>query len=445
MQSRGLLIGVAVLAALSGLMWWSDKKANDEAKGLAKDSKSVKLVNLPARDLSDIVLQRKDEPAVHLLKNAAANKWELVSEPKFPIDNDAVMTLATNAATVSSDKLIDENAADMTQYGLEPAKFTVELKDKSGKSSKLLIGDETPVGNLFYVRLPSDKKVYTIPNYTKSGFDKSANDLRDKRLLILDETKLSKLELVKKAETLEFTRNPKGGWQLVKPQPYRIDTVMVDGLYNKAREAKMDPALSEELKKTYATQFAAAPVIATLKATDAAGTQQLEVRKSKENLYLAKSGSVPGIYKVADELGTALDKSLNDFRNRKLFDFGFEDPARIQIQSGGKASLLERKGEDWLLNGKKLDGATVTPFLEGLRGLSALNFVKTGFTTAVFEATVTQSDGKTTEKVMVSKTGNFHYAKREGDAVEYEIDPKAFTDLEAALAGLKEPGAVKKK
>lgn len=445
MQSRGLLIGVVALAALSGLLWWSDKKANDEAKNPAKDSKSVKLLSVAASDVVDVVVQHKNESAVHLVKNVAANKWELVSEPKFLIENDAAMTLATNAGTVSSDKLIDDNATDFIQYGLDPAQITLELQDKGGKIHKLLIGDETPVGNLFYVRLPNEKKVYTIPNYTKTGFDKSANDLRDKRLLIVDDAKLSKLELVKKAETLEFSKSAKSIWQMVKPKAYRTDTVVVDGLYNKAREAKLDSALSEELKKTYATQFASAPVLATLKATDTAGTQQIEVRKSKENLYLAKSSSVPGIYKVADELGAVLDKSLDGYRTRKLLDFGFEDPTRIQILAGGKASLLEHKGEDWLLNGKKLDAATVTPLIEGLRSLSALNFVESGFTTAIFEATVTQSDGKSIEKIMVSKTGNFRYAKREGDAAEYEIDPKALSDLEAALGGLKEPGAVKKK
>ena len=123
MQSRGLLIGVVALAALSGLLWWSDKKANDEAKNPAKDSKSVKLLSVSASDVVDIVVQHKNEAAVHLLKNVAANKWELVSEPKFLIENDAAMTLATNSGTISSDKLIDDNATDFIQYGLDPAQI----------------------------------------------------------------------------------------------------------------------------------------------------------------------------------------------------------------------------------------------------------------------------------------------------------------------------------
>ena len=60
--------------------------------------------------------------------------------------------------------------------------------------------------------------------------------------------------------------------------------------------------------------------------TDAGGNQTLEVRKDKDKNYYAKSSAVEGVYKIASDVGDALDKSLDDFRNKKLFDFGFSDP-----------------------------------------------------------------------------------------------------------------------
>ncbi|WP_031496978.1 DUF4340 domain-containing protein [Bryobacter aggregatus] len=444
MQSRGLLIGVSVLAVLCGWLWWSDKKADEAAKNPAKDAKTVRLTDLKTADLVEITVQHAGAPAVQLRKNGAL--WALSSEPKFAIENDAAVTLATNAASISSDKVVDDNANDLLQYGLDPGQISLEIKDKSGKTEKLLFGDETPVGNLYYVRKPGEKKVFTVPNYIKQGIDKSATDLRDKRLLLLDDANVSRLEVIRKGETLAFDRDKKGTWQLSKPQSYRTDTVVVDGLYNKLREAKLDPASTAEQQKTFAAQFAAGSPVATLQAVDGAGTQKMEVRKSKENLFLAKSSAVPGVYKISEELGAALDKTLEDFRSKKLLDFGFEDPTRIQIVSSGKTTLLEHKGEDWLLNGKKAEASTVHPVLEALRGFSAMKFVKAGlFTTPVFEVSITQSDAKTTEKLLVSKAGNFHYAKREGDSAEYEIDPKTLSDLEDAVKNVKEPGAVPKK
>ena len=74
--------------------------------------------------------------------------------------------------------------------------------------------------------------------------------------------------------------------------------------------------------------------------TDASGTQQMEsAGKDKDKNYYAKSSVVDGVYKVPTDLGDGLDKRLDDFRNKKLFDFGWSDPNKIEI---GKTSYPER-------------------------------------------------------------------------------------------------------
>ena len=444
MQVRRLLIAVAVLAALSALLWWSSKNPDDPSKKAAGTSKPVSLISLLNADVVEVIVRHKDEAGLRVRKNPASNRWEMVADPKIPTNSQEAMDLVTNAVTVASEKLVDENATDLIQYGLEPPQITLELKDKTGKTEKLFIGDKTPVGEMFYARRPNEKKIYAIQNSYKIGFDRSVNDLRDKRLVILDDTKLSGFEIVRKPETLQFAKNSRSLWQFVKPQPFRTDAVVVDELLTKVKEAKFDPALSAEDQKKNASAFATAPVLATLNLNDGAGIKQLEIRKTKENLLLAKSSTVAGIFKVADELGASVGKSLDDYRSKKLFDFGFEDPARIEIKLADKTSLIEHKSADWLLDGKKVDSASFMPFLDALRAFAAMRFVSGGFTTPAFEVTVTQKDGKTIEKLLIAKVGNFHYAKREGESGEYEVDPKTLADLEAALKAVKAAGATKK-
>lgn len=444
MQVRRLLIAVAVLAALSALLWWSNKNPEDPSKKAAGTTKPVNLISLRNADLVDVSVQRKDEAALRVHKNPASNRWEMVTDPQIPTNSQEAVDLVTNAVTVTSEKLVDENATDLIQYGLEPPQITLELKDKAGKVEKLFVGDKTPVGEMFYARRPNEKKIYTIQNSYKIGFDRTVNDLRDKRLVILDESKLSGLEIVRKPETLQFAKNSRSLWQFVKPQPFRTDAVVVDELLSKVKEAKFDPALSLEDQKKNAAAYASAPVLATLNLTDGAGPKTLEIRKTKDNLHFAKSSTVPGIFKVADELGASVGKSLDDYRSKKLMDFGFEDPTRIEIKSADKTSLIEHKSGDWLLNGKKVDSASFMPFLDALRAFSAMKFVPGGFTSPAFQVTITEKDGKTIEKLMIAKVGNFHYAKREGESGEYEVDPKTIADLEAALKAVKEAGAVKK-
>ena len=105
-------------------------------------------------------------------------------------------------------------------------------------------------------------------------------------------------------------------------------------------EAQMDTALSDEDAKKYAAAFASAPVAATVSVTDPSGTQTLEVRKSKDDYY-AKSSVVEGVYKLtAADLTSFFDKKLDDFRAKKVFDFGFNDPDRIEIKDGAKTASV---------------------------------------------------------------------------------------------------------
>ena len=55
------------------------------------------------------------------------------------------------------------------------------------------------------------------------------------------------------------------------------------------------------------------------------------------------------------DLGTGLDKSLDDFRNKKLFDFGFTDVNKLEMHDGAKSYFLTKGGQDWWIDGKKMD------------------------------------------------------------------------------------------
>jgi len=166
----------------------------------------------------------------------------------------------------------------------------------------------------------------------------------------------------------------------------------------------------------------------------------LQVRKAKDDYY-AKSSSVEGVYKVSNDLGTGLDKSVDDFRNKKLFDFGFSDPTKIEMHDGAKSYLFTKSGEDWMSNGKKMDVTSVQGFLDKLRDLSASKFVDSGFTTAAIDITVTSNDGKRVEKVLLSKNGDKYVARRENEPSLYELESKTVDDLQKAAGDVKPAAA----
>jgi hypothetical protein len=174
--------------------------------------------------------------------------------------------------------------------------------------------------------------------------------------------------------------------------------------------------------------------VATVKLTDPSGTQQIEVRKNKDDYY-AKSSTVAGVFKATPELGMGVDKSLDDFRNKKLFNFGFNDPSKIEMHANGKTYAFQKGGDDWFSNGKKMDSTSVQSFLDKLRDLSATKFVDTGsLGTPSIDITVVS---KTTEKVLIAKQGSDYIAQRENEPALYGLDAKTVDDLSQAASDVK--------
>jgi hypothetical protein len=339
--------------------------------------------------------------------------------------------------------LIEDKATDLASFGLKAPSTEVDITTKKGAVKKLRIGDDVPANGGTYAALDGDPRVFTIASYTKTSLEKSLNDLRDKRLLTFDQDKLSRVELIAKKQDIEFGRD-KDQWQIVKPKPLRADGLQVEELIRKLKDAKMDLTVSEEDAKKAASTFNTGTVVATVKMTDPSGTQQLEVRKVKDDYY-AKSSAVDGAHKVTADLATGLDKGVDDFRNKKLFDFGFNDPTKIEMHDNGKSYAFEKKGEDWFANGKKLDSTSVQSFVDKLRDLAASKFLDSAlFGSPSMNITVTSSEGKRVEKVLISK-GSEYIAQRENEPALYGLDAKTVDELSKAASDVKEAQPAKKK
>ena len=432
MKSTGLLIAAIILAALSGTLYWLDHRK--PAPFTAASSEPPKVLSFKDADAAKIDIKSKTD-VVSLAKNASG-QWLITAPKPLPADQDSVSSMVSALSSLNSDRLVDDKPSDLAQYGLTDPSLEIDVTYKDNKTQKLLIGDNTPTNNGAFAKLESDPRVFTIATYTRANINKSANDLRDKRLLTSNFDKISQIELIAKKQDIAFGRD-KQQWQIVKPKPLRADDFQVEELQRKLKEAKMDLGSSAPDEKKIASAFAAATPVATAKVTDSSGTQELQVRKNKDDYY-AKSSAVPGVYKVTSDLGQGLDKSVDDFRSKKLFDFGFDDPNKIEVHDVGKSYLLTRSGENWSsADGKKMDLPAVQSLIDKLRYLTSTKFPDSGFTTPTVDATVTSGDGKRVEQVQIAKVGDRYIARRANEPALYEIDPAGVTDIEKAAADLK--------
>ncbi len=437
MKLRGLVVAAIVLAGLSGTLYWSNRHKPADTSAASADA-PPKILAVNEGDITKFDLKKNGAEQVSVERNAAG-QWHITAPMPLAADQSAVSSLLGTFSSLNSERVVEEKASSLAPYGLETPNLEVDLTEKANKTQKLLLGDDTPAGSGMYAKLDGDARVFTIPKFDKTSIDKTANDLRDKRLLTLNPDKISEVDLVAKKQEIAFGRN-KDEWQIVKPQPLRADSSQVDDLVRALTDAKMELGASDDAKKN-GSLFVTATPVATAKVTAESGTQELQVRKIKDGYY-AKSSAVEGVYKVPSTLGQAVDKSLDDFRNKKLFDLGSDDPSKIEIRTGSKTHFLTKGGEDWWSgSAKKMDAASVDDLLEKIRDLSADKFVDSGFTESQIDLTVTSNNAKRVEKVAIAKAGDKYVAKRENDSTLYQLDSKAVDDLTKAADDLKPAAA----
>ncbi len=441
MKPRNVLVAAILLAALSGLVWWA--KRHPQATGSAANTPpSPKVADISQASVQQIDLKKKDGSTITL--DRKGGKWTITAPEPLAADQDAVSTVVSSLNPVTADSVVEDKPAELSKYGLTSPTLTVTVKEKNGKTDQLVFGDDVPAGSLVYARSSSSPKVYTVSSSVKSSFEKGVNDLRDKRLLTFDSNQVTRVELVSGKSDIEFGKNNQNDWQILKPKPYRADSFQVEELLRKLGDAKMDlSGNSEDVKKIDAA-FKEGQRVADAKVSDSSGTQTLEVKKNKDDYY-AKSSVVKGIYKVSSDLGKELEKPIDDFRNKKIFDFGFSDPTKIEVQSGDTTKMYEKSGNDWKLNGSVVDSSSIQAFIDKLRDLSAAKFVESGFTTPVLTVAVTSNNGKRYEKAEFAKSGDAYIARRENEPALYQLDGKSVNDILEAGKNIKQAVASPKK
>jgi hypothetical protein len=425
-QIRGLLIAVVALAVLAGLVYWSNKHKADEAAKPAADA-PPKILTLDSKKIDEVQVKKTGSDPIVLTK--LADKWEITKPEPMPADQDTVNTLISSASDLTSERLIDDHPGNLAPFGLTPPVTQVTMNLKGGKPVTLLFGKDTPAGGSTYVKVSTDPRVFTVPSTTKSNIDKPLNDLRDKRLLTFNQEKLSRVELTAKNATVEFGKNGQNEWQILKPAPYRADALPVDELVRKLQEAKVQL----DAGKVAPSTFQAAPKISTVAFTDNSGTQTVEIRQDKDKNTYAKSSATDGIYKIGADVVDATNKTLTDFRSKKLFDFGFTELASVTAQG----TTYTHNKDKWFANGKEMDGPSIQTLIDKLRDLTATGFATKSAGTQVFTASIASQDKKRIETINILNDNGNYLGIRDGEPAIYTLDAAVVGDLLKAAADVK--------
>ncbi len=442
MKPMPLMIALGVLVILGGLVYYTEE--NPPASG---DEKTP-IVDVEEDSIQKVIVTRPDKDPIEL-QRGEDDEWAFGEPLTIPADQFSVNSMVSSLASMDSDRVVEENVVNWEPYGLTgQGTLQVEAEVENDKTYRVIFGSDTPTGSGVYARLEGDPRLFTAYSYVKTGFEKEPFDLRDKRLLFVDDDKISRVVLKAAGGTIEFGKTGDSAWHILKPQPLRADNFTVGDLVRSLRNAEMMSVFEEGEESSGKYDFSKPS--ATAEIVDEGGTHTLTVAKGKDEEYYAKSSDLPGgVYEVSSTMAGGLDKKLEDFRNKKLFDFGFREISKLELRDGDTRVVVEKKEDKWRLTSgddRELDSGKVQAAIDKLRNLTATSFTsddesdlgKYGLSSPAIEAKVAPTEGSGDEVVISSPEEDQVYAARAGQPSTYEVEKSAVEAIQQAIKDLLE-------
>ncbi len=449
---RGLwstLALVLVLAGLGAYIYFVDSKA--PAAGVeVKD----KVFSVEADAIREMRVTSGDETTVLVKEDSG---WKLTEPVAADADATETASLTTNLSSAEINRVVEENASDLSPYGLASPRVRIGFKAE-GASGELLLGDTTPTAGDVYAMKADDKRVFLVSSYLQTTFDKKPFDLRDKRIVRFERDKVERVQIDRGGETMAFVRNG-SEWTIESPSTARADYSAVEGLLTRLSTAGM-ASIADQQPADLAKYGLTSPAMTI---TLGAGSSQtvLEVGSEGDSRY-ARDRSRPMVFTLDQTLASDLTKPFDDYRKKDLFEFRAYNADRVRVTrvADGKSTTYEfekarvDEKDQWRVseNGgeaRDADNAKVEDLLSKLTALRATSFAArpraTGLDRPILTVGVSYDGGKF-ERVRVGASGETRYGQHEGESAIGELDASAVTAaLEALDAAVAPPAQTETK
>ena len=434
---RTFLVLLVVAAGLGGFLYYDSKREP------ANPSKQDKVfTGLEADKIEQVTVTSAAGEQTTVQKQGTA--WQITAPAVVAADEAELSGLTSNLASLEVQRVVDEQATDFKQYGLDPAKLRVMFK-AGGKDHTLLLGDKTPTGGDMYARLPDAPRIFLVSSFLEATFNKTTFDLRDKTVLKIDREKVERVEVQAGDRKTTFIKQG-SDWRITTPFEARADFGAVEGIVGRLNSSPMKSIEAAEAKdpKELAKYGLDRPA-ATVRVVSGSSEAGLAIGKSAaEGTVYARDLSRPMVFTIESGLADELKKSADEFRVKDLFDARAFNTTRIEVVRQGQTLAFEKDKDAWKQvtpAARQADAAKVEALLTALTNTRATGFETridaTGLATPELAVTVKFDEGKKEEKVTFSKKGTDAFARREGDGAAAKIDPPTLEAIIKAFDALK--------
>ncbi len=171
---QGIIVCTVIAASLAGVMVFLTKTGDTDKKGKDDSSSKASAAGTVEEDESVIILEKDSSEinSIHVsnehgeftVSKPTSGKASWTVEELGGINQNTTRkeSMVTISGLMEAKKLVEENAGDLSKYGLdEPlSTFTVTYRDHT--EAVVYIGDEAPESRYNYVRVEGSNNVYMV-------------------------------------------------------------------------------------------------------------------------------------------------------------------------------------------------------------------------------------------------------------------------------------------
>ena len=369
---RSTLVLVVVLAGLVGYIYYLNGRDTTST-----DAKEKAFATVKEEEVEAIRIKSADGQTTRLQKKDGA--WTIVEPEAASADQGELSSITSSLAALEVQRVVEDKASDLKQYGLEPARIEIEFSVRGAKEpQRIELGEKTPTGGDLYARVPGQPRVFLVSSFLDATFNKNTFALRDKSVIKIEREKVDRVEIQKEGKPAVTLAKTGMEWRIVAPMMARADLAAVEGALERLSSGQMQGIAAADGADGKKRKLD--PPVASFTAVAGSARATLLFGATENAVMYAKDASRPLIFTVAPTLYTDVIRDVGEFRRKDLFDSRSFTATHVEFKRGTATTTLNKTknkdgSESWHnAAGTQIDAMKVEELLSKVSSLQADSF-----------------------------------------------------------------------
>lgn len=454
------LIMLGLLVGLSA--WYVLYEQQYRPKQKEVEDGDKKLISLSSDQITEIKIEKLKNPPVDgtstpttpsqyevIEIKRTGKEWSIVAPVQTLGDSIAINSLVSAACDAKQERIVEDNAKDLTAYGLQNPVLKISLKKEANSpTQELWLGNNTPVAYSLYAKISGSTKVFKTSRSLNSSLDKDLFALRDKNVLALNRSEIIEVEIENPKENIVLTKDSsstKDNWILSR------ENMPADSLeWNKTLMSLVD-LKATKIASEKATQLAdfglSRPLAKVIFTLNDKKRQTLLVGKSKGALFAQREG-LETIFEIDKTIEEKLSVPSVQYRDKHLAKFDRYSISKIKLETSKESwEVKKSEGDKWNFGDDQnsvIDNTQIDSLLTRLQDIQINKFSARSSNSATSNAFLKISlfeknnnvDKEVVQVNLSKKVGNQIQGTRSGLTAAFEISKEDFDKLNISKQSL---------